>query len=126
MPTGEAKALLGVISPEQQKFFRAKVNIPVMLRNANGKELQAQGVNLSSGGMGLDAVGDPVGFGGMLDVEFLLPDSETLMKVKGRLVWADAGGRAGLRFVVVEPTLFEELQRWSNLKMKDEGWEIPC
>jgi len=39
------------------------------------------------------------------------------------LVWADAGGRAGLRFVVIEPVLFEELQHWTNRKMKDEGWE---
>ena len=58
-------------------------------------------------------------------MSFLLPDSETLMQVKGRLVWADVGGRAGLRFVVVEPTLFEKLQRWCNQKVKDEGWEIP-
>ena len=95
------------------------------LRNANGKELQAQAVNLSTGGMGLDAVSDPNGFAGLLDVSFLLPDSETVMQAKGRLVWADAGGRAGLRFVVIEPALFEELQHWTNQKMKDEGWEIP-
>lgn len=121
----EGAASLGIISPEQQKFFRAKVNIPVTLRNAGGKELQVQAVNLSTGGMGLDALTDPVGFAGLLDVSFLLPDSEILMHGKGRLVWADVGGRAGLRFVVVEPLLFEKLQHWSNQRMKDEGWEIP-
>ena len=122
---GEAAPSLGTISPEQQKFFRAKVTIPVTLRNANGKELQAQAVNLSTGGMGLDGISDQAGFSGLLDVSFLLPDSETVMQVKGRLVWADVGGRAGLRFVVIEPALFEMLQHWSNQKMKDEGWEIP-
>ena len=45
-----------MISQEQQKFFRAKVNLPVTLKNTNGKELQVQAVNLSTGGMGLDAV----------------------------------------------------------------------
>jgi PAS domain S-box-containing protein len=124
-PAGEASPSLGTISPEQQKFFRAKVSIPVTLRNANGKELQAQAVNLSTGGMGLDGISDQAGFSGLLDVSFLLPDSETAMQVKGRLVWADVGGRAGLRFVVIEPALFEMLQHWSNQKMKDEGWEIP-
>jgi hypothetical protein len=54
-----------------------------------------------------------------------LPDSEIVIQAKGRLVWTEAGGRAGLRFVVVEPALFEELQHWTNRKMKDEGWEIP-
>lgn len=123
-PTGDRSAMLGTISQEQQKFFRAKVNISVTLRNANGKELLVQAVNLSTGGMGLDAVADPVGFAGVLDVSFLLPDSETVMQAKGRLVWADVGGRAGLRFIVIEPALFQLLQHWTNQKMKDEGWEI--
>jgi transcriptional regulator with PAS, ATPase and Fis domain len=116
---------LGIISEDQQKFFRAKVNISVTLKNSHGKELQVQAVNLSTGGMGLDAVAEPSGFAGLVDVSFLLPDSETVIHAKGRLVWADAGGRAGLRFVVIEPALFEKLQHWTNRKMKDEGWEIP-
>jgi len=122
---GENSQSLGTISPEQQKFFRAKVNIAVTLRNTAGKEVQVQAVNLSTGGMGLDGVNDQAGFAGLLDVSFLLPESETVMQAKGRLVWTDVGGRAGLRFVVVEPALFERLQHWSNEKMKNEGWEIP-
>ena len=121
----KVSAKLGIISEDQQKFFRAKVNVSVTLKNAHGKELQVQAVNLSTGGMGLDAVADPAGFAGLVDVSFLLPDSETVIQAKGRLVWADAGGRAGLRFVVIEPALFEQLQHWTNRKMKDEGWEIP-
>jgi PAS domain S-box-containing protein len=125
VPAGEGSAKLGTISQEQQKFFRAKVNLSVTLKNAHGKELQVQAVNLSTGGMGLDVVSDPAGFAGLVDVSFLLPESETVIQAKGRLVWADAGGRAGLRFVVVEPARFEQLQHWTNRKMKDEGWEIP-
>jgi hypothetical protein len=125
VPSGDRQATLGMISVEQQKFFRAKVNLPVTLRNAHGKECQAQAVNLSTGGMGLDSVPDPVTFAGLLDVSFLLPESEIVMQAKGRLVWADVGGKAGLRFVVIEPTLFEQLQHWTNRKVKDEGWEFP-
>ncbi len=124
VPSGDRLATLGVISHEQQKFFRAKVNLPVTLQNANGKECQVQAVNLSTGGMGLESVADPVTFSGLLDVSFLLPESETVMQAKGRLAWADVGGRAGLRFVVIEPALFEQLQHWTNRKMKDEGWEF--
>src|SRR5208282_1027064 len=54
VPAGKAAAKLGVISEEQQKFFRAKVNLSVTLKNPHGKELQVQAVNLSTGGMGLD------------------------------------------------------------------------
>jgi PAS domain S-box-containing protein len=125
VPSGDGSAKLGFISEDQQKFFRAKVNISVTLRNAHGKELQVQAVNLSTGGMGLDAIADPTGFAGLVDVSFLLPESDVVIQAKGRLVWADAGGRAGLRFVVIEPALFEQLQHWTNRKMKDEGWEIP-
>ncbi|MGD0417222.1 MAG: sigma 54-interacting transcriptional regulator [Terriglobales bacterium] len=125
VPSGEGSAKLGIISEDQQKFFRAKVNVSVTLKNVHGKELQVQAVNLSTGGMGLDVVSDPNGFAGLVDVSFLLPESETVIQAKGRLVWADAGGRAGLRFVVIEPSLFEQLQHWTNRKMKDEGWEIP-
>jgi PAS domain S-box-containing protein len=121
--SGSAK--LGVISEDQQKFFRAKVNLPVTLKNSQGKELQVHAVNLSTGGMGLDAVGDSTGFAGLLEVSFLLPEGETEVQAKGRLVWAEAGGRAGLRFVVIEPAIFVQLQHWTNRKMKDEGWEIP-
>jgi transcriptional regulator with PAS, ATPase and Fis domain len=123
VPSGE-KRNLGVISEEQQKFFRAKVNISVTLRSTTGKECQAQAVNLSTGGMGLDNVADPSDFSGLLDVSFLLPESEIVIEGKGRLAWAAAGGRAGLRFVVIEPALFEQLQHWTNVKMKDEGWEF--
>jgi hypothetical protein len=35
-------AKLGVISEDQQKFFRAKVNLSVTLKNSQGKEIQAQ------------------------------------------------------------------------------------
>jgi PAS domain S-box-containing protein len=125
VPAGDGSAKLGVISEDQQKFFRAKVNISVTLKNAHGKELQVQALNLSTGGMGLDVVADPNGFAGLIDVSFLLPDSETEIRAKGRLAWADAGGRAGLRFIVIEPALFGQLQHWTNKKMKDEGWEIP-
>ncbi|HUM06417.1 MAG TPA: sigma 54-interacting transcriptional regulator [Terriglobales bacterium] len=126
VPTGEKKGNLGVISQDQQKFFRAKVNLSVTLRNGSGKECQAQAVNLSTGGMGLDNIAEPGAFSGLLDVSFLLPDSEIEIQGKGRLVWADAGGRAGLRFVVIEPSVFEQLQHWTNRKMKEEGWEFPA
>jgi hypothetical protein len=30
----------------------------------------------------------------------------------------------GVRFVVIEPALFEQLQRWTRRKMKDDGWDM--
>ena len=120
-----AAAPLGIISTEQQKFFRARVQIPVTIRNARGDEISAQGVNLSTGGMGLDCLEDPLRFGGLLDVSFVLPDSDIRFQAKARLMWIGDEGRVGIRFAVIEPALFEQLQHWTNKKMREEGWDFP-
>ena len=122
---GDGKASPGFISNEQQKFFRALVQVPVTIKNSRGDEISAQGVNLSTGGMGLDGLKDPLRFSGLLDISFPLPDSETLFRAKARLMWVGDEGRVGIRFAVIEPALFEQLQRWTNKKMKEEGWEFP-
>ncbi len=121
---GETTASLGFISTEQQKFFRARVEIPVTLRNSQGQEINVQGVNLSTGGMGLDGVKEPLRFSGLLDVSFMLPESDIRFEAKARLLWVGDEGRVGIRFAVIEPALFEHLQHWSNKKMKEEGWEF--
>jgi PAS domain S-box-containing protein len=123
-PSDTANAL-GVISLEQQKFFRARIQLAVTLKNKQGEEVSVQGVNLSNGGLGVDGLKEPMKFTGLLDVSFPLPDSETIFRAKARVVWFGGEGRVGLRFVVIDPALFEQLQRWTNNKMKDEGWELP-
>jgi PAS domain S-box-containing protein len=122
---GEKAASLSFISNEQQKFFRARVDIPVTLRNAQGAEITVQGVNLSTGGMGLDGIKEPLRFAGLLDISFMLPDSNVKFEAKARLMWIGDEGRVGIRFAVIEPALFEQLQQWTNRKMKDEGWDFP-
>jgi PAS domain S-box-containing protein len=122
---GETTASLGFISNEQQKFFRTRVQIPVTVKSSQGEEIHVQGVNLSTGGMGLDGLKEPLRFAGLLDISFVLPDSEILFQAKARLMWIGDEARVGIRFAVIEPALFEELQHWTNRKMKEEGWEIP-
>ena len=123
---GEKTAALGLISNEQQKFFRARVEIPVTVRNGQGDEVSVQGVNLSTGGMGLDGFKQALRFSGLLDISFVLPDSDTLFQAKARLMWVGDEGRVGIRFAVIEPFLFEQLQHWTNKKMREEGWEVPA
>ena len=123
---GETTASLGFISNEQQKFFRARVDIPATIRNAQGEEVQVRAMNLSTGGMGLDGIKDPLRFAGLLDVTFQLPESDVQFEAKARLMWIGDEGRVGIRFAVIEPALFEQLQHWTNRKMKEEGWEFPA
>ena len=120
----DAATSLGLISTEQQKFFRSRVELPVTLKNSHGHEVCVQGVNLSIGGMGLDGVTEPMRFAGLLDLSFVLPGGQTLFQAKARMVWVGREGRVGIRFEVIEPALFEQLQQWTNKRMKDEGWEF--
>jgi two-component system response regulator AtoC len=123
---GGAAASMTFISNEQQKFFRARVQIPVTLKNSLGEEISVQGVNLSTGGMGLDGLAEPLRFSGLLDVTFNLPDGGNPFQAKARLMWVGDEKRVGIRFVVIEPALFEQLQHWCNKKMKEEGWDFPA
>jgi len=85
---GESTASLGFISNEQQKFFRARVQTTVTIRNSHGEEVRVQGVNLSTGGMGLDGIKEPLRFAGLLDVSFPLPEGESIFQAKARIVWS--------------------------------------
>jgi len=122
---GEGANPLGLISLDQQKFFRARIELAVTLKNQQREEVSVRGVNLSTGGMGLDGLKEPMRFAGLLDISFPLPDTETIFRAKARIVWMGDEGRVGLRFAVIDPALFEQLQHWTNKKMKDEGWDLP-
>jgi len=122
---GEKTASLSFISNDQQKFFRARVETAVTVKNSQGEEITVQGVNLSTGGMGLDGMKEPLRFAGLLDVSFMLPESDIRFHAKARLMWVGDEGRVGIRFAVIEPALFEELQHWTNRKMKEDGWDLP-
>jgi c-di-GMP-binding flagellar brake protein YcgR len=100
--------------------------MPVTLKNSRGQEITVRGVNLSTGGMGIDGLNDPLRFAGALEIRFVLPETDILFHAKARLMWMGGDGRVGVRFAVIEPALFEELQRWTNRKMKEEGWEFPA
>jgi len=96
-----------------------------MLRDSQGVETHVTAVNLSVGGMGLEGLPDPRRSEGLMDISFVLPDSETRIEAKVQVVWADLDGRAGATFVVIAPADYKELQEWTNQRMKEEGWELP-
>jgi transcriptional regulator with GAF, ATPase, and Fis domain len=116
---------LGTLSLKQKKFFRAKVEMPVILRDSRGQETTVRAVNLSVGGMGLEGLPDPRRSEGLVDVSFVLPESQNRIGAKAQIVWADLDGRAGATFVVIDPTVYQELQQWTDQRMKEEGWELP-
>jgi len=124
-PSCDKSRALGALSSKQKKFFRAKVNLPVVLKDSLGQEAQVTAVNLSVGGMGLEGLPDPRRSQGLMDISFILPGNQARIEAKVQIVWADLEGRAGATFVVIEPAVYKELQEWTNQRMKEEGWELP-
>ena len=123
---GRAKnASLGAVSWEQQKSFRAIVQFPVTLKNGQGDEIQLTAVNLSSRGVGVEGLTSSSQCEGLLEVNFVLPEDNVPIQAKARLMWAESGGRAGIKFNAIEPETLVRLQHWANNKMKEEGWELP-
>ena len=113
---------MGALSLRQQKFYRAQVRFPVALRG-NGYECTVTATNLSVGGMGVEGLFDLGTAQNCTEVDFLLPETQTHIRAKVQVVWADPEGRAGITFTLIEPALFKELQDWTNRRMKEEGWE---
>ncbi len=124
-PSSDKSRALGALCSKQKKFFRAKVNLPVVLKDSLGQEAQVTAVNVSVGGMGLEGLPDPRRSQGLMDISFMLPGSQIRIEAKVQIVWADLEGRAGATFVVIEPAVYKELQEWTNQRMKEEGWELP-
>ena len=115
----------GLDPVKRQEAFRASVQFPVTLKDAQGTEVQATAVNLSSCGIGVEGLALPSQSEGLLDVSFALPEENVPIQVKARLVWKGSRGRAGIKFIVIEPETLGKLQQWANHKMKEEGWELP-
>ena len=124
-PGRTKNASLGAISWEQQKSFRARVQFPVTLKNVQGDEIHLTAVNLSSRGIGVEGLPSSPQCEGLLDVNFVLPEDNVPIQAKARLMWAESGGRAGIKFNAIEPETLTKLQHWANQKMKEEGWELP-
>jgi hypothetical protein len=122
-PRDRSRAL-GALSLRQQKFFRAKVQLPVTLKDVDGRQFNVRAVNLSVGGMGVEGFAEARECQGVMDASFVLPGSGTRIEAKVQVAWADPEGRVGITFVVIEPAVYEELQHWANEEMRQEGWEL--
>jgi DNA-binding NtrC family response regulator len=112
--------ILGKFASREQRYFRAAVQIPVLLRCADLPEQTATTVNISSDGVGVVGISDPPEPGKPLELEFRLPDTSITIRAQGRLTWLENGGRAGIQFDGIEPKHL--LQDWLMQQMVKEGW----
>jgi len=115
---------LGVLNREQQHYFRAGIDLPVTIKNTKGLELQARVINLSSGGMCVSGIENPLQCSGELELRFPLPETNDIVETKARVAWADVQKKAGLRFIHFPVESQLALDRWLHQRQQQEGWTI--
>ncbi len=93
------------------RYQRAGLDkLPVRL-NCQGKKQQAHLINLSQGGMQIHTRRSIEAEKGV-QVSFALPGARSEMTAQAEVIWQDASGNLGVRFVNVAPTHQKALQRW--------------
>lgn len=93
------------------RYHRQVLNLPVSLSYGSKKRLQANLVNLSQGGMGIQ-LEQPLQMRGPVKIAFELPGYSQPVKAAGEVAWTDQCGNAGIRFVQIGRRLHRDLQLW--------------
>jgi len=115
---------LGVLNREQHQYFRAAIELPLTIANSRGDVFEARTINISSGGMCIDGVDQPLQLAGTLDIRFPMPETGMLVEAKAQVAWADVNKKAGIRFTEFPPDSQATLDRWLNTKQHEEGWTV--
>jgi CheY-like chemotaxis protein len=112
-------AALNFMLRERRRYFRHPVEMAVRISIPEGAELTATATDLSEGGMAIHFPGklpkDVV-----TNLHFTLPGSNTSLELRGNIAWANATGKAGIRFVEVPQSSQYQLEKWLTDRIQSE------
>jgi transcriptional regulator with PAS, ATPase and Fis domain len=118
----EDKPAAGTLSVSQQKYYRADLELPVMMKYAN-EQFEGVLTNLSLGGAGVRTE-HPLKFGAPVSLYFAIPGTNSAADILGRVAWTQKEGHHGIQFSDLPSSLRTTLQRWLQSEMKKDGWEL--
>jgi PilZ domain len=119
------RAAYGTMLLNRRRAARVTVDISTVARIMDGGEIEARISDLSIGGMALQSK-QPMQISQEIMAQFSLPDSGSLIHVIGKVVNANATGRAGLRFSFVPEEDLNLLEDWLAVELaKLEKAEMP-
>jgi len=109
---------------QRLRYHRHSVNIDAKLNFGSVRDFPVTITNLSEGGAEI-LVDSPVVVNGPIHVRFTLPETSFAVEAKGELVWSNAEGRAGLRFVHPLVRGTQQFQQWlaERIQPEDLGFE---
>jgi DNA-binding NtrC family response regulator len=114
---------LGILSGTEQQYFRATVDVPVLITTPDA-QIVGKALNVSAGGVAVEGIRDPLRLANGFAIRLDLPGGGGCIETRAQLVWAEPQGRAGIRFVDIVPDARDRLNRWLLQKQKEEGWHI--
>ncbi len=105
------RAAFGMVVRERRRYFRCPVAIPALVRARQPEDLLCQTVNISEGGIAINAPAtlDP---DSPAQVRFSLPERNTQLFAETKVVWRGQNGLVGLEFQSLAAPLKSELQEW--------------
>ena len=110
----EMRRAYAMLEQDQRRHPRLTVQLPVHL-TCGGARRSAIAFNLSQGGIGI-CLADPIVEDEIVRLRFQLPGSTAPIHAMGEIAWADAEGRAGIRFTSISDAARSELKRWSMVR----------
>jgi DNA-binding response OmpR family regulator len=93
------------------RYHRAGVEVPVELKGRKQKQMGAQLINLSQGGLQV-RVGDNFDATDLQCAAFALPGTNCEVKADVEVAWVDEHGNVGIRFVKLPEPLQHTLRVW--------------
>jgi len=112
------RAAFGLVVRERRRYFRCPVAIPAIVRARQPDDILCQTVNISEGGIAVNAPA-PVDSDGTALVRFSLPDRASQLFAETKVVWRGSGGLVGLEFQFMAPPQKSELQEWLARKLDE-------
>jgi CheY-like chemotaxis protein len=114
------RAAYSLIVKDRRAAFRLPVEIEasssMLVFAGGGRPLEnVKVVNLSQSGMRIEA-GEPLPKGGLIAIQFLLPESKKLVRAKGTIIWSDESGKAGIKFGDIPAADRKNLYDWLSLR----------
>jgi CheY-like chemotaxis protein len=93
------------------RYHRAGLDVPVTLKGRQKKNVAAQLINLSQGGVQV-RVADGIDVGGLQRACFSLPGTDCEVKADVEVAWSDQRGNVGIRFVKIADPMQNTLRLW--------------
>lgn len=119
------RAAYGTMLQNRRRSARVSVDLSAVVRVVGGAKIEARISDLSVGGLGLQCQ-LPVQVNQEVLTQFSLPGGDGMVHVSGKIVNANAAGRAGVRFAFVPDEDIMLLENWLAIELaKLEKAEMP-